>query len=248
MNRLALVLAAFAIIAVVGINAEMTISNVQMTPISAPRMVGDNTTVCQNCLNTAEDVVHLALEALLQYGVLDGCRLLCSYLPDDIQTICALACDYVGWEAFLDIINHADFDTIWYCEEVKLCPVVDCEGQCISIGDYSFSPNHGPIGTSFNAAAIVDVYNQTGTGETVIAVVWPDDSVGIVQGTVNVGFQPGMYNLTFSIDAQNNPNDDDVDFVHGKYQVNLAICDGECGSKYPNSRVYDTKNASFVIN
>jgi hypothetical protein len=77
-----------------------------------------------------------------------------------------------------------DIDVIYYCELVKLCPIVDCTGeqafaslgfahascvlltagQCLEVTQYTISPKSAPLGSTFNGEALFQVYNQTGTG------------------------------------------------------------------------------------
>ncbi|CAF1523158.1 unnamed protein product, partial [Adineta steineri] len=42
-----------------------------------------------------------------------------------LGTICDLACDVFGIEEFINLIEKADLDPIWYCEMAKMCPIND---------------------------------------------------------------------------------------------------------------------------
>ena len=80
------------------------------------------------------------------------------------QLLCDIACDVVGIKVFTDILDNTDLDPIYYCELVKLCPVVNCTGQCLGIDSFTVHPKKSKLGSTFTAVADITVYNLTGTG------------------------------------------------------------------------------------
>eukprot|EP00762_Andalucia_godoyi_P000514 ANDGO_05370.mRNA.1 Countin-1 len=236
-------LAAFALIAVLAISASHAASPVRVT--SAPKGVSRvQLDLCPLCVQFADQALNQLLNIILNAGVIGGCSDLCSKLPNKVEaTACNLLCDVVGIEVFIKAIQKADLDPIWYCEILKTCPVHDCEGPCAKIENVAIQPPSGPAGTTFDITMTFTVFNQTGTGEIVIDVESPDGP-GFGDGSLNEGFAPGNYGVKFQLQAQ--PSEDEP-FSPGTYKVDLAICEGQCGSKHPHSAVYDVKSSSFQI-
>ncbi|KAI8790831.1 countin-1, partial [Biomphalaria glabrata] len=64
--------------------------------------------------------------------------------------------------------------------------------------------------------------------------------------------KPGQYNMAIDLDAEPDPDCDPTqdfceEWLAGDYVATLQLCNGECGSKHPHSRIYDTKNTTFTI-
>ena len=67
-----------------------------------------------------DNAIDTILQIILNGGVIGSCGALCSQLPDQIeQAACSLICDYVGIEAFIDLINYEDPDPIYICQGKK---------------------------------------------------------------------------------------------------------------------------------
>lgn len=82
---------------------------------------------CPQCINTFDDLLQLVLDAILQYGVLNSCGDLCNIVADKsgselLGFLCMFGCSVLGVEEFAKIMQKADIDPIYYCEEIKLCP------------------------------------------------------------------------------------------------------------------------------
>ena len=82
---------------------------------------------CPQCINTFGDLIELVLDAILQYGILNSCGDLCDIVIDKsgstlLGFMCMVGCDVLGIDEFSKVIQKADIDPIYYCEEVKLCP------------------------------------------------------------------------------------------------------------------------------
>jgi hypothetical protein len=210
--------------------------------------------LCPTCINFADEALDTLLNIILQVGVLGSCGDICGILQQKtgsqiLGVACNLLCDYVGITEFIKIIDEADLDPIWYCEILKLCPIKD-NGDA-SITSFTVTPAKGPQGTTFVTAMDYSTVNGTGTGEIVIEIQTVD-GVPLGDGFLVLPQNPGKYEEKISIKAEPNPDCDPTqqeceNWLPGNYNVKIAICNGECGSKHPHSKVYDTASTQFVI-
>lgn len=205
--------------------------------------------VCEDCLKAADDLVQALLNYLINHAVIGTCDDLCEKVPTDLQLICVVGCDIVGIKTFLKILSHRDIDPIWYCEAVDLCPVHNCVGTCLQVQNFTVVPKTAKIGSTITGYIDFQVFNQTGTGETLIDLTFPAsaDEGTISSAFLNVGYEPGLYSFNFTLSTQNKQDDDAAVFVPGQYQVTVGFCEGECGSKHPNSRIFDVVTANFTL-
>ncbi len=105
------------------------------------------------------------------------------------------------------------------------------------------TPPSGPQGTTFEIDVLFTVFNQTGTGELEIAII-PPQSQPFGDGEIDTGFAPGQYGIKFNLQA--NPSEDEA-FESGLYQVQFAMCDGECGAPLPHTATLFTGSSNFTI-
>lgn len=201
--------------------------------------------LCGLCVNLADQTIQQLLNIILNIGVIGSCAKLCSYLPKPLeQEACNVICDIVGIEAFIQALKKIGPDPIYYCQELKLCPIHDCVGNCASVSSVDVTPPSGRRGATFNIAVNFQVYNQTGTGEIEVVVI-PPNAAPFGDGVlVPKGYEPGNYQLKFSLQAE--PSEDEP-FTPGNYVVQAAICEGMCGSKHPHARILATGKGSFQI-
>lgn len=201
--------------------------------------------LCTTCVSFAEQNINNLLNIILNSGVIGSCGALCSKLPNSAeQTICSLLCDVVGVEAFIHLIDHVDLDPIWFCEEIKICPVQDCTTQqCVTINSLASQPSQGPSGQTFNIQLAYTVINNTGTGEIDFEIIDPSGQA-FGDGVVIPGYFQGSYGINLQVNTQ--PTEDEP-FSPGTYTVVVYICEGECGSKLSHSRVLSTQQTSFEI-
>lgn len=198
--------------------------------------------LCPMCVQFMSQAINGLLQIILQGGVLGSCGALCGQLPNKVEaTVCNLLCDYVGITEFLKLVQDADPDPIWICEELHTCP--DCEGAA-TITQLAVNPPTGPQGTSFNIAMDFTVQNKTCTGEIAISINPPAPAFPFGSAQLVEGFKPGAYGVKFDLKAQ--PSQQEP-FNPGKYGVVTAICAGSCGSKHAHAKVLSEKQASFEI-
>ena len=198
--------------------------------------------LCPLCVQFMGQAINSLLQIILQGGVLGSCGALCGQLGNKVEaTICNLLCDYVGITEFLKLVQDADPDPIWICEELHTCPV--CDGAA-TITELSVNPPSGPTGSTFAIAMEFTVQNKTCTGEIAISINPPAPAFPFGSAQLVEGFKPGAYGVKFDLKAQ--PSQQEP-FGPGKYGVETAICEGSCGSKHSHSKIYSTKTTSFEI-
>jgi hypothetical protein len=105
---------------------------------------------CGTCIDFADQTLDILLNEILNAGVIGSCAALCGAVADKtgsqvLGVVCNLLCDVGGIEEFINIINKADLDPIWYCELLKACKVND-NGDA-KITSLTINPRSGPQGT-----------------------------------------------------------------------------------------------------
>eukprot|EP01120_Amphizonella_sp_Union-15-10_P000974 TRINITY_DN11042_c0_g1_i1.p1 TRINITY_DN11042_c0_g1~~TRINITY_DN11042_c0_g1_i1.p1 ORF type:complete len:230 (+),score=45.36 TRINITY_DN11042_c0_g1_i1:86-775(+) len=197
---------------------------------------------CPLCVSFIDQSLNQLINILLNIGVVGGCADLCGYLPNQVEQVtCNLLCDYVGFEAFVKLIQDADPDPIWICEEIDVCPINDHSSGRVTA--CSVVPQKGQQGDSFTVDIAFTIVNATGTGE-IIYEVEPPAGFPFGDGELLVRTQPGSYRISFSFQA--NPTDDDP-FLPGIYPVGVALCEGNCGSTHSHARTLSECNTQFVL-
>eukprot|EP01087_Luapelamoeba_hula_P012746 TRINITY_DN358_c0_g1_i1.p1 TRINITY_DN358_c0_g1~~TRINITY_DN358_c0_g1_i1.p1 ORF type:complete len:257 (-),score=32.38 TRINITY_DN358_c0_g1_i1:65-790(-) len=217
--------------------------NVHHARVGSLKSPGADPAWCPTCVSFMDQSINQLLNIIANAGVLGGCEDLCSLLPTQVEaTVCNLVCDVVGIEAFIDLVNDADPDPVWICEEVSICPINDAANATVL--SLTVSPLSGPQGTSFNALAVYKVGNTIGTGE-VDFVVLPPDGFPFGAGELVVQQTPGSYSVRFGpISTQ--PSEQEP-FSPGVYKVQVAVCEGSCGSSHSHSYTLSTRVAQFTI-
>ncbi|XP_066281985.1 countin-3-like [Branchiostoma lanceolatum] len=209
--------------------------------------------LCKFCIDFSQQAIQQLLNIILQVGVVGTCADLCQALADKtgsqaLGVACNLLCDIEGVKEFVNLIEKADLDPIYYCELLKQCTIKD-DGDA-KITSLGVNPMSGPQGTF-----IIDVEyeskNGTGTGELVVDIDTVD-GIPLGQGFITEAQEAGKYGQKISLKAEPNPDCDPTQgpcesFQPGNYGVRVAICNGECGSKHPHSKIYDQGMTNFTI-
>ena len=147
---------------------------------------------CPTCVSLFGQVWNQLINIILNAGVIGGCSDVCEKLDSQLeQAACTLMCSYVGVKTFIDLIDKIDFDPIYLCEEMIVCPVTN--GGAGKVDNATVSPVVGPRGTIFEIEMLFEIFNATSTGEIIVEVDPPLESMDmpLEQGFVNEGFQPG---------------------------------------------------------
>jgi hypothetical protein len=242
------------LIAIVGIacGSKVQSQSIQRVKPDFPPHVGLD--LCPTCIKVAEESINVLLNLILDAGILGSCQTLCTALAQKTGSelagvICNLACDVVGIEEFIKLIENADLDPIYYCEIAKLCPVNDDGNANITV--FSILPQSGPKGTTFAIEVTYVSVNGTGTGEISVDIHTPD-RIPLGADFLLEAKKPGTYSERITVKAEPDPQCDPTqepceEWLPGIYNVSLAICNGECGSKHPHSALYDRRAGSFQV-
>ena len=202
--------------------------------------------LCPTCVSLFGQVWNQLINIILNAGVIGGCDDVCGKLDNQLEQVaCTLLCSYAGVNVFIDLIQKIDFDSIYLCELMHVCPVTP--GGAGKVDNVSVNPAVGPRGTVFEIEMMFEIFNATSTGEIVIEVDPPLESMDmpIEQGFVNTGFQPGKQGIKITLDSSQSSQD--FQFSHGTYNVTMALCEGSCGSDYPHAQILGEGRSSFQI-
>jgi hypothetical protein len=210
--------------------------------------------LCPTCINVAEESINILLNLILDTGIIGTCQTLCEALAQKtgkeiIGVICNIACDVVGIEEFIKLIENADLDPIYYCELAKFCPVND-HGDC-NVTQFSILPATGRQGTTFAIDFTYVTVNGTGTGEIDVDIHTPD-RIPLGAAFLWQTQKPGTYSERITVKAEPDPSCDPTQepceqWIPGTYNVTVQLCNGECGSKHPHSAIYQTEHGSFQL-
>ncbi|KAI8505681.1 hypothetical protein Bbelb_168700 [Branchiostoma belcheri] len=212
--------------------------------LSKPSKVGDMD-MCKFCVDFTHNAIQEIGEAILEGGLTKGCQGLCAIVGNKtdskaVELACDTLCVAVGFDEFVHAFQKADVDPIYYCELLNQCPIVDNGDATITLFDVN--PKSGPQG-DFIFDVEYETKNGTGTGELLLLIdtvdQWP------VGGSfLNEPQDPGKYGMKMTLHAVPNGGES---FMPGDYNATLQICNGQCMSKHPHSKIYDTKKTNFTI-
>jgi hypothetical protein len=137
---------------------------------------------------------------------------------------------------------------------------------------FSVLPVIGRKGETFNIEYSYESLNGTAPGEMVLEISTLD-RIPFIVSFISESDPPGRYMGTISISATPDPQCDPKrrkkfhdtfyrgyfnlqsfnitepceKWLPGMYNVTLKFCNGECGSKFPHSAVYDTGKGAFQL-
>jgi hypothetical protein len=195
---------------------------------------------CTVCIEFFDEAIQELLNAIANGGIIGGCSELC-VVTGTLYPVCEVLCLIIGFDAFVDLINITDPDSIYYCQYLSVCPIVP--GGAANITELAVVPPVGHAGDSFTITMDFKVTQATGTG-TILFLVLPPDALPWGDAEVNEGLQPNVYTARLQFTAT--PSEAEP-FSPGTYIVQGAVCDGECGSNHPYSQVFSVRNTTFTI-
>jgi len=197
---------------------------------------------CPFCVQFMDNAIDQILEIILNGGVIGSCGALCSQLPDQLEQVaCNLICDYVGIEAFIDLVNYEDPDPIYICQVFDMCAEVD--GGVVNITKTIITPAKGAQGTEFTLGILYTVIKPIGPGLLTVYVQPPQD-MPLGDAEFQEGQAVGQYSISWKLNSQ--PSEQES-FSPGTYQVQMAVCEGDCSNSHPYSGVYASVVGSFQI-
>ncbi|XP_059147777.1 countin-1-like [Physella acuta] len=208
---------------------------------------------CKTCIDFSGQAINELLNIILNMGVIGTCADLCNVLAEKtgsqiLGAVCNILCDVEGVKEFVNLIEKADLDPIYLCELLKSCPVFD--GGDATITGFTVVPSSGPQGKKTINLQYTS-RNGTGTGELYL-FVQTVDQIPVEGSFLQEPQQPGNYAPVIDLDAEPDPDCDPTqdfceEWLPGTYTATVQLCNGECGSKHPHSKIYDQKSTTFVI-
>jgi len=197
---------------------------------------------CNLCVSVMGEIINELLNIILNIGVIGSCAELCGFLPNKYEKdACDLICDYIGIEEFIKLVTDADPDPIWICEEGGICPHNN-NGSALADGAW-VTPTSGPAGRSFDIYFNYTVTSYTSSGGPNVVVV-PPAGLPLGGGEFNEGQPIGTYLVAFKLDTT--PSEQEP-FTPGVYQVEAALCAGDCSGRHKWSGVYCNATTQFTI-
>jgi len=211
--------------------------------------------LCKLCISFSGDALNELLNIILNTIVIGGCQDLCTALAQKtgsqtLGAVCEILCDIVGIKPFINFIENADLDTIYFCELLDVCAIND-HGDA-TITSFTAIPKSGRQGTTFDLVLTYVSRNGTGTGELDVGIETVD-GIPLGQDFLMEASPAGSYNVTISVEAKPDPSCDPTqgpceEWLPGVYTAQIVLCNGECGSKHPHSQIYGQASANFTIN
>jgi len=201
--------------------------------------------LCPTCISFVEQSIDNLIQIIANGGIAGGCAALCGMLPNPtVGKICDLLCDIVGIETFIKILGKVDLDPFYACELLTVCHTTT--GGAANFTDFKVNPNPAYRNSQVDFTAELQVTNATGCGELIFAVQDPEGNV-IGTGQTFGGLAPNVYNIDFQAKTTPGQQQGSEQWPPGKYVAELAVCQGECGSKHPHSEVYDVATVKFDL-
>lgn len=256
-TALLLVLVAAALVATVDAtfklqSSKLTHAHAKRSAELAPPPASND--YCKLCVAFSADALNELLNLILNAGVIGGCSDLCNALEEKtgkpiLGAVCDILCDVVGIQLFIDLINKADLDPIYFCQELKICPINDnADAKVVS---FVSVPKRGPRGSTFTLQLVYSSQNGTGTGELVIDLQTVD-GIPLGDGFLMQASGPGLYNSSISVNAKPDPSCDPTQqpceqWLPGQYTATMQLCNGQCGSKHPHTKTLFTTTVSFNV-
>mmetsp|Transcript_78859 Transcript_78859/g.189278 ORF Transcript_78859/g.189278 Transcript_78859/m.189278 type:complete len:245 (+) Transcript_78859:57-791(+) len=203
---------------------------------------------CSPCVQLGSQGINLLLNYLLNAGVVESCSKLCEHLKTKPEQLaCNLACDLVGIKEFVKALNHTDLDPIYLCEIIKACPAGPDDADA-SILDVKATPTSVAKGDTVQMMCDVKVAKASGVGEFRLAVKGPVTADVGQSFLLPKGLKEGTEQLAVQLEVKDDTSGDEpVVWSPGLYTFEFEVCQGECGSKHPHSKVFGKIAGNFTL-
>lgn len=124
---------------------------------------------------------------------------------------------------------------------------IGSDDASISVDSAVVLPAAGPVGTKFDLQLHFTTINATGVGEVEVQIQGPG-GVSLSDSFLNTGFAPGKFSSNVTFTAKDNPlSQPPLMWQPGLYPFVFKMCQGECDSKHPHSKVFGTAGGSINI-
>jgi len=227
-----------------GVNALSpypSLSNVVTHPARA------SVSTCSICIQAAVLEINILANEILNGVIVDSCEELCNYLAPygEIAVMsCNAVCIGFGLDEFISYLENEDLDPIWYCEILDMCTIDDCQGDCLDIPMYVTQPDKIPFGGTVNQYFTVWIKKPwNGTGMFRFIISDPVQGVQEDDELIDGGFGP-VGKVTYELQI---PTAEAQLTQNVTIQTQIMICNGECGSSHPHSRIFADPTSSFMV-
>jgi len=227
---------------------EQTSSIKALTKAKLARLFKDNVqageTECKICIDFMDEALQNLIEIIANGGIIGGCADLCSKAlankSEILEGVCNILCDIAGIDLFEKILSDVDPDPVWLCEEVRVCDYND--NDVANITSLSVQPASGKTGTKFTFDIEYDLITFSGIGSIGIVVFGP----GAVADGGALLYYPaeGEYSGSFSLSTK--PDSYNV-WSPGSYEMQVAVCEGDCGCTHDHNKVLTLASVNFTI-
>lgn len=205
--------------------------------------------LCSPCVSLGEQALQILLNYAVNAGVVGSCSKLCSNLKSKgAQTACNVVCDLVGIKEFVKALNHTDLDPIYFCEIVHACDAAP-DNAAMELVHVSAQPQTIAKGGTVQLLVQLNVSHASGVGEFGLAVTGPVSQPVTQKFFLPAGVPSGQQGLSVKLTVQDDDSaDPPVEWQPGMYSFTFEICQGECHSKHPHSKVFGRKSGNFTLN
>eukprot|EP00930_Biecheleria_cincta_P075804 TRINITY_DN63000_c0_g1_i1.p1 TRINITY_DN63000_c0_g1~~TRINITY_DN63000_c0_g1_i1.p1 ORF type:complete len:348 (+),score=46.98 TRINITY_DN63000_c0_g1_i1:119-1162(+) len=204
--------------------------------------------LCSPCVSLGEQALQILLNYVLNAGVVGSCSKLCSNLESKgAQTACNVMCDLVGIKEFVKALKHADLDPIYFCEMVHACSAAP-DNAAMELVSVAAEPQTIAKGDTVQLLVQLNVSNASGVGEFGLAVTGPVSQPVTQRFLLPAGIASGQQGLGVKPTVQDDDSGDPpVVWQPGMYSFTFEVCQGECRSKHPHSKVFGRKSGNFTL-
>jgi len=131
-------------------------------------------------------------------------------------------------------------DPIYLCEELKACE--GRGGSQAHISQLSVQPTAAKQGQNFNFSLSYSVTNRTGTGQINLYAQTEKTALAVIGTQFIEDLAVGDYSTFFLV-----VTDTSSSWPPGVYTAKIEICEGTCGSTYPDCKVLDSHGTTFTL-
>lgn len=214
--------------------------------VTAPA-VPDGKGTCNACVSLSGQALNQILNIVLNAGVAGGCGKLCGHLKGAEAAACEVVCLVVGVKAFAKAVEKCDLDPIYFCELAHAC-APGPDNATVAVLSAHADPAALAKGQTVQLGVDVNVAVASGVGEFSIAVDGPVTSPIGQTFLLPTGLPAGNQTLGVKLTVQDdNSGDFPVVWSPGEYNFTLTVCQGECGSKHPHSKVFGASQGKFKL-
>lgn len=218
-------------------------------PLHSPNTPGaPQDALCSPCVSLGEQALQILLNYAVNAGVVGSCSKICSNLKSKgAQTACNVVCDLVGIKEFVKALNHTDLDPIYFCEIVHACKAAP-DNAAMELVGVAAQPQIIVQGDTVQLLVELNVSYTSGVGEFSLAVTGPVSQPVIQKFLLPAGIPSGQQGLGVKLSVQDHESaDPPVIWQPGTYSFTFEICQGECHSKHPHSKVFGSKSGNFTL-